>query len=115
MDPQALNDDAEKYRRDLEPWALDTLRVRGEDYFIDEKGDRMYAKEKIDPYVKPLLTSMGLDVGTPYHNSIFQDSSYLVRAGATRCGDSQPIYLSNQHWKSSYTPFLSPKYQETRR
>ncbi|KAE8335704.1 hypothetical protein BDV24DRAFT_5048 [Aspergillus arachidicola] len=56
--PTPLNTDAESQRKNLAKWAGNS--VRGQDYVVDEKGNRIYYREKIARYVDPLLTAMGL-------------------------------------------------------
>lgn len=63
--PLSLSDPAEKLRSGLAKWALEDAK-QGQDYVVNEKGDRMYLKDKISPFVTPLLENMGLAVGNTH-------------------------------------------------
>lgn len=60
--PISLNLSANKLRSDLAKWVCEDAK-QGQDYVINEKGDRMYYKERISGFVSPLLKTMGLEVG----------------------------------------------------
>ena len=58
--PTPLSPDAEQHRNDLARWIKHTEPEK--DYVFDEKGNRIYSKQNMTPYVKPLLKAMGLSV-----------------------------------------------------
>lgn len=58
--PISLNLNANKLRSDLAKWACEDAE-QGQDYVVNERGDRMYYKEKISGFVTPLLEKMGLE------------------------------------------------------
>lgn len=59
--PVPLSAEAEGCRRALADWI--TRAQMQNDFVLDEKGNRIYLREKIKPLVEPLLQAMGLVVG----------------------------------------------------
>lgn len=58
--PEPLSTEAEGYRRLLASWIAQAQpRV---DYYYDDRGNRVYCRERISPMVQPLLRAMGLSV-----------------------------------------------------
>jgi hypothetical protein len=60
--PIFLSRTADKLRSDLAEWARETAK-QGQDYLVNEKGDRIYHKQKNSHLVNPLLKDMGIAVG----------------------------------------------------
>ena len=81
--PLLLTREAESIRRSLVKW-VSAYRIRGEDYTLDEHGNRVYEVSKLPPLVNPLLEVMGLQVrqarSTQHRNHIDQS-----RGASTRC------------------------------
>lgn len=60
--PLLLTREAESLRRSLAEW-VSAYRSRGQDYALDEHGNRVYEVSKLPPLVTRLLEIMGLQVG----------------------------------------------------
>lgn len=56
--PTPLNTEAENCREALVRWIAQSQP--GADYVRDEKGNRIYSKQKMAPFVEPLLQAIGL-------------------------------------------------------
>lgn len=58
--PEPLSTEADGYRRLLASWIAQAQpRV---DYYYDDRGNRVYCRDRIRPMVQPLLRAMGLSV-----------------------------------------------------
>lgn len=67
--PTPLNAEAEAYRKDLADWISQSQLQT--DYVLDEKGNRIYSRNRIASHVEKLLQALGLSVCPRYWLTVY--------------------------------------------